>query len=110
MAYFCLTVVEASAGGARKGQRKRAADHYAVAIEVLDTLGELVSEVGGDLELRKAHAREKRPYSPEERKWIKLATLALMRRVGEVAYLRSTGVRLGEQLEPIMMSDFPELA
>jgi hypothetical protein len=51
MAYFCLTVVEASMGGARTGRRERAADHYAIDVDVLKTLGDLASEVGGDHEL-----------------------------------------------------------
>jgi hypothetical protein len=107
MAYFCLTVVESHVGGPRQGRRQRAAAHFAVAMDVLKKFGDLVSEVGGEHELRKAHAREKRPYSAEERKWIELVTLALMQRVGEVAHYEATGLRLGEQVAPITMADFP---
>lgn len=109
MAYFCLTVVEASVGGSRQRQRQRAAAHFNVSLEVLNKVGDLVSEVGEEHELRKAHAREKRPYSPEERKWIELVALALMRRLGEVAYRKATGIRLEMHFAPITMADFHDV-
>ena len=109
MAYFCLTVLEASMGEPRQGQRRRAAARYAVAIDVLNTLGHLVSEVGGQSERRKEHAKEKRAYSADERRWVEIVTLALIRRVGAVAHLAKPTTGQGVQLPAITMADFPSV-
>ena len=99
MAYMCLTVFQASAGG-----RKEAARQYNIDREVLDTLGRLSSTKGSPREVRKfPKAGAFEPLSPKEREWIVQVVKAIIRREGEYAY----GHKM--KLNQITMNDFPEL-
>ena len=99
MAYMCLTVAEASAGG-----RQEAAERYQTHPNVLGKLGELSSTRGSLLEVRKAPKHGiYLPLTPKERKWIEAVIRALIRRVGEWAYDPET------TLDRLTMDDFPEL-
>ena len=109
MAYFCLTTVEALGVPPDRGKRGRAAAHLGIARDVLDTLGDLVSEVGSERELRKAFAKRPRPYTSAERQWIEFVTLALIRRVGEAAKSAVSGPTPGPRLAQITMADFPRI-
>lgn len=91
MGYYCLTVVVSIAGGSSRAHRQAAASKYAIDIDVLDKLGELTSEIGDEHERRKEHATYRRPYTPEERGWITRVVLALIERVGRVAWSTATG-------------------
>ncbi len=77
IAYFCLTVLEASAGS-----REQAAQRYAISVNILRTLGRLSSERGGPLKARKAHGVSK-PLLPAEERWIKEVIRRLIKRAGE---------------------------
>jgi len=103
MAYFCLTVVEASVGGKREGQRRRAASDLNVDLEVLNALGELVSEVGAVETRRKAHLKQPRPHTLAEEAWTIAAVKRLMGQVGEKA---SDPARLPG---PLTLADLPPL-
>ncbi len=99
MAYMCLTVLQASAGG-----RKEAARQYSIDHEVLDTLGTLSSIKGSPEEVRKFPKNGMfEPLSPAEREWIIQVIKAIIRRVGEYAYDRKM------KLKQIVMDDFAGL-
>ena len=100
MAYFCLTVLQGSAGG-----RDEAAEQFGISGRVLDTLGRLTTEIGDDETARKrTHGSEWRPHTRAERAWIEAAVKALIRRAGEWA---SDPEAPGPQLT---MNDLPKLA
>jgi hypothetical protein len=84
MAYFCLTVIERSAGG-----RKEATQKYCIAKSVFDHLGPLCSERGSKEEARKAPKAPNglafTPLSQRERQWVLVAVSLIIRRAGEVA-------------------------
>jgi hypothetical protein len=81
MGYFCLSVIQADAGG-----RRKAATKYQIAIDVLDKLGELTSEVGDEATARKLDQRSTfRPHTQGELNWIQEAVKRLVRRAGEIA-------------------------
>jgi len=109
MAYMCLTVLEGSAGERDKvrGQkRKIAGKQYYIDINVLSTLGNLCTEKGDETEARKYSKNRKfPPLSPKEKEWIVSVIKALIRRVGEYEYARSTGA----ELKQITMGDFPKM-
>ena len=95
MVYFCLTVIEESAGG-----RKEAAAKFGISHEVLIKLGQLSSEKGGT-GARKAVGINRELQSGEERFLVE-AVEKIIRRVAEVAHDSST-------IHPkITMSCFPE--
>lgn len=99
MAYMCLTVLEATAGG-----RTKAAKRYSIDEKVLITLGRLTSVKGSPQEARKFPERGSfDPLVPEEHQWLIEATKALIRRVGERKANRTT------TLKQIKMSDLPPL-
>lgn len=99
MAYMCLTVLEASAGG-----RKKAAVRYHINIEVLNKLGELCSTRGTKEEIRKAPKNGQfKPLSDTERTWIETVIKLLIRRVGEWAYDPTA------DLKKIRIADLPPL-
>jgi len=81
MAYFCLTVIEDSAG--TKGKRQRAASMYGIDEPILKKLGDLVSTAGG-AEARKAEGKAVQ-YSAEQCNWIAAAVRLLIWRAGEAA-------------------------
>ena len=79
MAYFCLTMLEQMAGG-----RGKAAAHFCISRDVLDRIGKLSAEKGGDV-ARKAKGRNT-PYSPDEERFLRSAAEALIRRAAQVEY------------------------
>jgi hypothetical protein len=88
MAYFCLTLLE-------RGDRKAAAAHFNIDIDVLRKLGELSSTRGDNSTARKAHGATQ--LRADERRWIEEAIKATIRRLG-------TG-----QGKPLTMADLPKL-
>lgn len=79
MAYFCLTVLQGSAGG-----RDEAAEQYGISGKVLDTLGRLTTEIGDEETARKFdRVRHRRRHTGAERAWIEAAVKVLIRRAGE---------------------------
>jgi hypothetical protein len=99
MAYFCLTLLEGSAGS-----RDRAAKQYGISGKVLDTLGRLTTEIGDEQTARKAsRLRERRPYTGAEKTWLEATVKALIRRAGEWAYAAEA------QRPTLTMEDLPKL-
>jgi hypothetical protein len=98
MAYCCLTLVEASAGG-----RSKAAHQYHIDISVLRKLGFLTTEQRGDAKtVRKFKARQPlQPLSGAEQAWIEAAIKALIRRMGEY--------RPSQPISQLSMHDLPPL-
>ena len=79
MAYFCLTVFDARAGGRRKVAKK-----YQISKKVLAKLGYLTSNVGDRHTARKfSKDSDGRPYTPAEIAWIEGAVKDLIRRKAE---------------------------
>jgi hypothetical protein len=93
-AYFCLTVLEHAAG-----DRRRAAHHFAIALPVLNKLGELTAEKGG-MDARKAKGAQKE-FTSAERIWLEETLKTIIRRASEVAY--DSRARPGQ----ITMADLP---
>lgn len=103
MAYACLTLLEASAGG-RDRARNGAANRYRIEVDVLQTLGRLSSSVGDKETARKFKGlSERRPHTGAERAWMEAAVKALIRRAGEWAF------DPGASRPQITMSDLPKL-
>src|SRR5262249_8210351 len=105
--YFCLSLLEGSTGlTGRQGARKEAVNRYRIEREVLDTLGDLVSERGSLREARKLDANATRiPLTPAENACVRAALKMLMRR--KAAYDRDSIT--AESLPMITMDDLPEL-
>jgi hypothetical protein len=81
MAYFCLTVIERSAGG-----RKEAARKYRIAKPVFNRLGTFCSKRGSKEEARKApNGLAFTPLEQRERQWVLVAVSLIIRQAGEVA-------------------------
>ena len=104
MAYFCLTVIERSAGG-----RKEAARKYCIAKPVFGHLGIFCSERGSKEEARKAPKAPHdfvafSPLSQRERKWVLAAVRLIIQRTGEVAACPD------EPPAEITMQDLPDLS
>jgi hypothetical protein len=97
MAFFCLTVVEASAGG-----RLAASKKYGIEKDVLRKLGELTSERGDHLTARKARSNKPmRPITGAESAWVLSALKIIILRLGDTREIGS--------LSKIKMSDLPTL-
>ncbi len=98
MAYFCLTVLEASTGK-RRGQRAAAAKQYHINRQVLNQLAELSTTKGG------AHARKAegvhRDLTEQERQFLEAAVEKIIRRAAEA------GDDPTASLEEITMLNFP---
>ena len=94
MAYFCLTVLEESAGN-----RAAIASKFNVAGSVLSSLGRLTGEKGGT-EARKGQGRT-HEFTPVERKWLDEAVKRLIRRAAEVAHDPA------QSRQQITMADLP---
>ncbi len=84
-AFYCLTVLEDSVGGITRKARTAAGQRYGIDPDMLNRLGDLVSEVGDEREARKAHRPDRRPYTSAERRWMEEVVLAIITRVGEIA-------------------------
>lgn len=97
MAYFCLTLLEARAGG-----RKNAGKLYRVHKDVLSKLGELTASTGDERTARKLKETSALvPLAPTETRWIEAAVKAIIRRVGEID--------ANPSLDVLAMSDLPTL-
>ena len=95
MAYFCLTVVEKSAGG-----RSEAAEKYNINFDVLRKIGELTASRGDVATARKMHANLV-PHTPQELAWIEAAIQIIIRRVAEIEAASASTT--------ITMKDLPKL-
>ena len=96
MAYFCLTVLERSAGG-----RPKVKSTYRIGMRVLNKIAVLSSEKGGS-EARKADGTSEE-LSPQERQFLKRAVIAIIRRAAERAHSPNN------ELPLIDMSGLPSL-
>lgn len=77
-AYFCLTVLEGQTGRPR---RPKASERYRICKDLLDEVGKLSSEKGGD-EARKVKGVDC-PLSVDERRFLEAATVRMIQRVAE---------------------------
>ena len=97
MAYFCLTLLESTAGS-----RPRAARAFKISTRVLSKLGELATQRGDAATARKyAAIKSGAPLGPREVQWLEEAIKLIIRRVGEAAAIA--------RLDTINMSDLPPL-
>lgn len=96
MAYFCLTVLEANAGG-----RAPAARTYGIEEALLSKVGELTSCRGDRLSARKATAEPAQPLASPEIAWLEAAVKTLIWRLGDIR--RTTALPL------ITLADLPVL-
>jgi hypothetical protein len=94
MAYFCLTVLETSAGG-----RAEAARQYSIDPKVLGKIGDLTANRGDGATARKMQLNLV-PYTPAEIGWVEEAIRIIIRRVGEIG---------GAACQTITMKDLPDL-
>jgi hypothetical protein len=102
MAYFCLTVIEFSAGArkdAREEAREATARTYGIHRSVLNKLGELTAR--GEPATARKMSTNLVPHSRQELEWIEAVVKAIIRRVAEV--------EAGASGPQIIMSDFPAL-
>ncbi|MEQ8966765.1 MAG: hypothetical protein RID91_13130 [Azospirillaceae bacterium] len=76
-AYFCVTALEAAAGGRSKIPTK-----FGISVEIIKQMGNLSSEKGGS-EARKARGAGN-PMSDAERRWLTEAIKLVLRRVAQV--------------------------
>ncbi len=100
MAYFCLTVLEASTGKRQK-RLKAAARKYCIDQKVLTNLSRLASTKGG-VGARKAEGRG-RELTLQEQHFLQMAVRAIIRRAAEVAH------DPGACLKPITLGDLPAI-
>jgi hypothetical protein len=112
---FCLTAVELLGAGAnppkkrgptKKGSgapRDRAATLFQIDLDVLNMIGELAAEKGGETDARKLSGAYK-PFTPAEREWLKKALKLLVRRTAEKAHCPSANRSL------ITMADLPPIS
>jgi len=103
--YFCLSLMQWSTG-IRNGARTETSRLYNIDRAVLDKLGELTSEKGNTDDARKLDYRSALiPLSDAERRWIREAIKALIRRKGEYEFdpLKASF------LKQITMADLPKL-
>jgi hypothetical protein len=95
MAYFCLTVLDTSAG-----DRATAARQYNIKLDVLRKIGDLTTNRGDAATARKMRVKLL-PYTPKEIGWLEAAIVIIIRRMAAVA----AGV-VGPM---ITMKDLPDL-
>ena len=96
VAYFCLTVLEHSAGG-----RKPAAQSFGIALPVLSKLALLSSEKGGRAARKAIGAQSE--FTDKERAWLEAVMKVIIRRASEVAFDRKANQK------PITLADLPPL-
>ena len=96
MAYFCLTVLKANAGGLPEAAAK-----YNIGERVLRKLGELTSVRGDPRTARKMPTPATPPLSGAEDAWIQETIKQLIWRVGDQ--------RSPANLPPVTMADLPRL-
>ncbi len=78
MAYYCLTVLEQMGGG-----RKKAAHQFGIGLRVLNRIGALCHEKGGE-EARKSKGADT-PFTPAESKFLRQVIPDIILRVAQVA-------------------------
>lgn len=78
MAYFCLTVLQAKAGG-----RVSAAKEYRIDKPVLNKIGELTTKRGDSSSARKAVAKSARQLTGAERAWLEAVLKEFIWRLGD---------------------------
>lgn len=100
MAYFCLTVLEASTGKRQK-RLKAAAKKYCIDQRVLTNLRRLASTKGG-VGARKAEGLG-RDLTPQEQNFLQSAVRAIIRRAAEVAHDPDSPSK------PITLRDLPAI-
>ena len=86
VANFCLTVLEYSAlqlAGGKGNKRKAAANHYRIAVTILNRVATLSSKKGGPV-ARKAEGRDD-AFTPGEARFLEAAVTAFVRRAAENA-------------------------
>ena len=104
VANLCLTVLEDSASQAtvgKGGKRPMAANHYRIAVTVLDRVGKLTAKKGGP-QARKAEGRSD-PFTKEETRFLESSVTAFIRRAAERA------ADPNGNLPAITMADLPKL-
>ncbi len=103
MAFWCLTILETSAGGKPKA-RKKAEKKYQIEFDVLDTLGKISSTKGDANEARKVKSGQPLiSLTHAEKIWIEAVIKAIIIRVGEYVYDPDA------EFKKITMSDFSDL-
>lgn len=95
MAYFCLTVLETSAGN-----RAEAAKQYNIDVDVLRKIGEFTANRGDGATARKMRPNLV-PYTPLEIGWIDEAIRMIIRRVAQIG--------AGAPCAKVTMNDLPVL-
>jgi hypothetical protein len=95
MTYFCLTILEADAGG-----RKAAAKKYQIELKILEKLGEYSSNRGDHATARKAKA-VRDPLTDREIRWVESAIKLLIFRLGEYKPDKTLKLLKMELLPPI---------
>ena len=86
VANFCLTLLEDRAeelSGGKGDKRKKARDHYQISMPVLESVGRLSAEGGGD-DARKGIGLN-HPFTEEERSFLEAAVTTFIRRAAEKA-------------------------
>lgn len=100
LGYFCLTVLESTFGGGRgKKYRPAAAAALRIDLDVLNTLGDLVSEKGDERTARKIPKGGWQTHHERELMWMGDVVRKVIRRAGEQP----------PHATPISMADFPPL-
>ena len=94
MANFCLTVLEAAAGG-----RSAASQRYGIANKVLGRVGSLCDSKGGD-DARKAKGLQ-HPLTQQEKQFLEQVVQAMIRRAAELAHNPKVSFR------QLTLGDFP---
>ena len=98
MAYACLTFVEKKIASGRKS----AADLYRIDFKILDTLGDLTSNLGDNMTARKfTQDSNLKKLSGKEIKWIEAAVKLLIQRTGELENI--------QLIQHITMNDLPKI-
>jgi len=105
MAYFCLTFVERNTPTSVGVNRRQAVSiRYALKLEILHALGNIVSDVGDNIAGRKAtHRPNHRDLNQPERRFVEEVVRMLIRRVGEYQTAPGTPFQL------LTQADFPAL-
>ncbi len=80
MAYFCLTVVEARAGG-QKPLRRHAARTLNIEYDILKCIGKLTSGEHGDGTSSRKYAAGQQPLPPRDVRWLETAVRRVIQQV-----------------------------
>ena len=104
MAYFCLTILERSTkkkSNEKKTCRKLASEMYRIELEVLNKIGNLASERGGQ-QARKASGKDN-DLTYQDRRFLEEAIKAVIRRAAEKAHASDGNI------QKISLSDIPSI-